>query len=361
MNSHPRPPSALSAVVSNDDEISLFAVATVLIRNRWRIARWTMLGGMVAFFAVFQKPRLYSASMAFAPQGADAGRSSLASLAGQFGLSAPAGGDYTQQPEFYVNLIPSREILLPIVRDTFVLAEKQNRHVSFMELFEIQGGGAAQEEAAIKKLRGFVKTGPVRGTGIVRVSVATEWPSVSQKISESLLDGLNEYNLRSRQRTASAERRFVETRLDEARDSLRAAEDRLQEFLDRNKSGINTSPSLSSTHQRLERQVSLRNAVVTTLNQQYEETRIREVRDTPTIAVVESPTTSTVPEPRRRAMSVVLGLVLGGVIGMVMVLIGAASRSGRSLNDPSAAEFFAELDRSKDTLKRLARPHRREV
>lgn len=309
-----------------------------------------LLGGIVAFLAVFQKPRLYSASMAFAPQGADATRSGLASLAGQFGLSSPVGGDYSAQPEFYVNLLQSREILLPIVRDTFVVAEAGNRRVSFMKLFGISDSGAAQEETGIKKLRGLLKTNPVRGTGIVRVTVATEWPSVSQGISEALLLGLDTYNMRSRQHSASNERRFIENRLHEARDSLRAVEDRLQAFLDRNKGGINTSPSLMAAYQRLERDVAMKNAVATTLTQQHEETRIREVRDTPTIVVVESPSTSTIPEPRRRVTRVLLGVVIGGVVGIVLVLIGAVSASAWSLRDPHAVEFFAELDRPKQQL-----------
>jgi uncharacterized protein involved in exopolysaccharide biosynthesis len=342
-----------------DDEVSLFAIATVLIRNRRRILLWSLLGGLIALVAVLQRPRLYTASMSFVPQGTDATRSGLAALAGQLGLSAPSG-NYSQQPEFYLNLLPSRELLLPIVRNTFTVAERGGASVAFYDLFRVPGPpGPAQEEAAVKKLRGMIKTSQLRNTGIIRVAVATQLPSVSLRISEMLVAGLNEYNLRSRQGQAAAERRFVEGRLQIARDSLRAAEDRLQDFLTRNKSGITTSPHLISSSQRLERDVASKTTIVTALTQEYEDVRIREVRDTPTITIVESPAVSTLPEPRRRVMSVLLGLLFGGGVGMVFVLIRAAAANRRRVNDPDAAEFFGALDQSKEQiLRRLPLPRR---
>jgi uncharacterized protein involved in exopolysaccharide biosynthesis len=342
-----------------DDEISLFAIATVLLRNRWRIVRWAIVGALIALAAVFTRPKLYTASMSFVPQGADAARSSLASLAGQFGIATPSG-NYSQQPEFYINLLASRELLLPIARDTFAVGEKGGTRMTFFELFEIRGApGPAREEAAVKALRGMIKTSQIRNAGIIRANVATKWPSVSFRISESLLDGLNAYNLRSRQGQAAAERRFVEGRLGIAKDSLRAAEDRLQDFLARNKSGINTSPHLNSALQRLERDVSSRTTIVTSLTQDYEDVRIREVRDTPTITVVESPSVSTIPAPRRRAMSTLLGLILGAGAGIVYVLVRAVAASRKSLNDPDAVEFFGALEQSKEQiLRRLPLPRR---
>src|SRR3954465_2381204 len=89
----------------DEGEISLFALGTTLLRNRWRIVRWMAVGGLVAaVFALF-KPALYVASASFLPQGAtDPSRSGLASLAGQFGVTLPTANQ-SLSPEVYARLL----------------------------------------------------------------------------------------------------------------------------------------------------------------------------------------------------------------------------------------------------------------
>lgn len=73
------------------DAVSLFAVGTTLLQNRWRIVRWMFIGAAMAALSVISKPALYLALASFIPKGSDAAsRSGLASLAGQFGVSLPA-------------------------------------------------------------------------------------------------------------------------------------------------------------------------------------------------------------------------------------------------------------------------------
>ncbi len=351
-------PSAGSDLASRnllDEQISLFAIGTVLVRSWRRIVRWALIGGAIALAAVITKPKLFPASLAFVPQGGDAARSGLASLAGQFGISAPTGNP-VQQPDFFLALLQSREILAPVVLDTFVVQEDGQSGVAFYDLFRIDGSSPANRlENGLKKLRSRVHPSVVKSAGIVRVVVRTEWPSVSLQISQSLLEGVNAYNLRTRQSQAAAERKFVEGRLNDAKDSLRAAEDRLQEFLAGNRAGINgfiNSPHLNSAYQRYEREVGARMTIVTSLTQEYEETRIREVRDTPTITVFESPSVATTPDPRRRVITVLVGMLVGAGIGAVLALVFAAVSRRRSLRDPEADEFFGVLSDSKNALLR---------
>ncbi len=82
------------------DELSLFALGIITLRNRWRIARWMVAGGALAALAAFTKPALYVASTSFIPEGNDPSRSGLASIAGQFGVALPTGNQ-SQSPDFY--------------------------------------------------------------------------------------------------------------------------------------------------------------------------------------------------------------------------------------------------------------------
>ncbi|MDQ6770829.1 MAG: hypothetical protein M3Z54_12675 [Gemmatimonadota bacterium] len=332
--------------LGDEGEISLFALGTTLLRNRWRLVRWMLLGAAVALLTVFSKPALYRASASFVPQGLDSGRSGLASLAGQLGVAMPAGTQ-TLSPDFYANLLKSRELLRRITQDTFVVQERGNRRATFLDLFGIQDGSAkSREEQGIKVLGEIVTASVARTTGVVEFSVVTRWPSVSVAIAAALVDAVNEFNQRMRQAQAAAERKFVEGRLNLAGSDLRAAEDRLESFLKNNRQ-FASSPDLTFERDRLQRDVTLKQEVFTSLTQSYEEVRIREVRDTPVITVIESPSAPSIPEPRGRIMRVLLGLVVGGLIGMLMVFASETTTRRRKGGDADADEFVGALNKVK--------------
>ena len=117
-------------------------------------------------------------------------------------------------PDFYSSLLTSRVLLTPIARDTFVVQERGGRRIAFLDLFKIDGNSATRRvEEGVRQLQTIVKPSIVRTTGVVEVSVATEWRSVSLAIANDLLTGVNEFNQRTRQGQAAEERKFVEGRL----------------------------------------------------------------------------------------------------------------------------------------------------
>jgi len=179
-------------------------------------------------------------------------------------------------------------------------------------------------------------------TGVVQFSVETRWPSVSLGIVSALVAGVNEFNQRTRQSQAAAERRFLEGRLAGASDDLRMAEDRQEAFLRGNRQ-LTNSPQLTFENERLGRSVALQQQVVTSLTQAYEDARMREVRDTPVITVIEPPSVAAMPDPRGRLKSVALGFLLGLFVGGLVVIVSglvARARGGRS---DDARLFFATL------------------
>ncbi len=342
------------------DDLSLFAVGTILLRNRWRIARWTLIGGVLAALAAFTKPALYVASASFIPAGTEQSRSALAGLAGQFGVALPTGNQ-SQSPDFYSSLLTSRELLSAIARDTFVVQERGGRRVAFLDLFKIDRNSAqGRVEEGVRQLRAIVKPSIVRTTGVVEVSVATEWRSVSLAIANALLTGVSEFNQRTRQGQAAEERKFVEGRLALAASDLRAAENRLEDFLMTNRQF--TTPDLTFQRDRLQRDVALKQQVFTSLTQSYEEVRIREVRDTPVITVIETPSVPTVPEPRGRLVSVLFGLIFGALLGAFIAFVSGAVARRRQEGDSEADEFVNTLGEVKGKMlgrfRRMRRPSR---
>ena len=353
MDEHARQARPLSKKKSENswpdrEDISLFGFGTILLRGRWRIARWMLVGGALAALAAFTRPALYVASSSFLPEGNDPGRSGLATLAGQFGVALPAANQ-SQSPDFYTRLLTSRVLLTPIVRDTFTVQEMGNRRIPFLTLFNISGGSEkSREEEAVRQLSGLVKTSITKATGVVELSVATRWPSVSLAIATSLVNGVNEFNQKTRQGQAAAERKFVEGRLAVAGSDLRAAEDRLEGFLRTNRQYA--SPDLAFQRDRLQRDVSLKQTVFNSLTQSYEEVRIREVRDTPVITIIEPPAVPTTPQPRGRLLTVLMGLILGAFFGVVSAFVRGTVARRREEGDPQADEFVDTLGQMKGAM-----------
>ena len=327
----------------DEGEISLFALGTTLLRNRWRIARWMAAGGAIAaIFALF-KPALYVASASFVTQGgADATRSGLASIAGQFGVAIPTANQ-SLSPELYARLLKSRVVLQTIARDTFQVQEMGGKRISFLDLFEIKDESPLRrEDKGVKVLSNLVTVGVSKPTGVVELAVATKWRSVSLGIAEQLINGVNDYNERTRQSQASAERKFVEGRLAIASADLRDAEDRLEQFL-RTNMQLGGSPELSIQRDRLQRNVSLRQQVFAALTQSYEEARIREVRDTPVITVLEPPSAPADPASRGRLLRVLLGLLLGAIFGALIAFLSDMVARQRKVGDAEASAFADTL------------------
>lgn len=344
----------MSSGVENDDEISLFALGTALVRNRWRIAAAMFAGALVAGVSVYQRPTLYEASASFFPQGYDPGRSGLSDIAAQLGRALPTTNQ-SISPEFYATLLRSRELLRPVAYDTFTVHELGKRKMTFFELFGIsEGSPAAREEAAVSRLMGIVSADVDRMTGVVEVSVVTPWRSVSLAIATVLVTGVDEYNQRTRQGQAASERRFVESRLAIARDDLRTAEDRLQRFLQTNRQ-FGGSPELTFERERLQRDVTLRQEVFTSLMKSYEDVRIREVRDTPGITMFEQPSAPLAPLARGRLKSVLLGLIIGGIIGTVFAILTGVFARRRMSGRPEVDEFVGSLGEAKAEMLRPVR------
>lgn len=322
--------------------LTLVAVATLLLRHRWRVLRWTFGCALIAFAAVAMRPALFRAVASFSPQGADATKSNLASLAGQFGVAIPASGQ-AQSPEYYARVLKSRTLLLSVVRDTFAVAELGGRRMPLPDLFELAAGDSSlREDLALEQLTKMISTSVSKPTGIVEVAVQSKWRSVSLAIVSALVARLNEFNQKSRQTQAGAERRFVEGRMVAADSELRVVEDQLRQFVRSNRQ-VSNSPDLTLERDRLDRIVSQRQQVYTTLSQSFEEARIREVRDTPVITLVESPTVPARSEPRGRTKVLLLGIMLGGFIGGVLVLASSTLERRRADGDADVNDFANAL------------------
>lgn len=338
----------------DDNAMSFFTLGTTLLRNRWRILAWGLISATMAAVMAFRTPPTYIASASFIPQGYDAGRSGVAGLAGQLGITVPTGGGSSLSPEFYSKLLRSRALLTPLAKDTFAVAELGGRRIPFVQLAEAEGSPAQKDERALKDLTGMINVNVERPTGVVEFTVASGYRSLSLTLAQRLIARVNEYNLMTTRSQAEAERRFVEDRLGEAGADLREAENRLERFLATNRQ-FNNSPELRFEQDRIQRDVTVRQEVFASLRKAYEEVRIREVRDTPGISVFEAPSVPTLPAARGRVTRTILGFLLGIVVGILIALMSSMVARRKEEGDPEAEAFVGTLGEVKGEILRPVR------
>lgn len=332
------PTSAPATAPADEARISVFAFAIVLLRWWKVIVGLGIAGAILGLTLSLTRARVYKSEATFIPQGAETG--AAAGLAAQFGLRTPASAS-VWGPPVYVELLHSYALLEPIAKDTFTVVE-ENRRASLMDLLKIKGPTPETRVAyAVQRLRIIVQAGEDRKLSAVRVSVTTDWPSLSLALVNRLVDGVNQFNLQTRKSQATAERQFADEQAAAAERGLRDAENRLQDFLQQNREV--RSPQLTFTKDRLTRDVSLREQVYSSLLQNREEARIREVRDTPVITILEAPRLAAIGEARHSVRKGILTGFAWALIGIIIAFVSDGLRGLKRQPTAESREFFRML------------------
>jgi uncharacterized protein involved in exopolysaccharide biosynthesis len=310
---------------------------------------------MVMIGIALLSPRTYSADTSFMPQ-AQRGQSQLASLGAQFGIPI-TGSDPGQSPDFYVDLVRSREILRLVAEAKYSFDTGSGKfNGTYVDLVAPDKGRyALRLERATTQLRNAVNSAASPKTGVITITVMTTSPALSQQVAAQFLQQISSFNKEVRQSQASAERKFTEARLAEGADELRVAENRLQNFSQGNRE-FGGSPALGVERDRLNRDVQMRQQIYTSLAQAFEQAKIDEVRESSLITVLNPPVEPAGPDPRGVVSRGLAGIVLGLMLGIFIALLRTYLARTREI-DPDDFGEFAELSRQAlDDLKRPWKP-----
>jgi uncharacterized protein involved in exopolysaccharide biosynthesis len=324
------------------DPVERSPVSAAAVFLRYRLVFAALLAAGTAIGVAFAVVRgiKYTSSTSFVPQqslGGATNASALSALTGQFGINL-GGRDQADSPEYYRELVRSRAVLERLARDTFSIpsAGIQGTLASF------HAGDEPNELARVDKTVRWLRndaiwTGVRRG--MVEIQVATTSRDLSREVARRVVSHLTEFNVSSRQARAAAERQFIGSRLEVAQQELRRAEEAMSQFIARNRSFAN-APELNFQQQRLQRDISMRQQVVTSMLQQHEQARIDEVRNTPVVTVVDEPNLPAGRDPRRLVFSVVAGAFSGGVIATFL----AFALDARARRRPASSIDYRHLE-----------------
>lgn len=332
--------AARTSTDNDDDGLSLVVLATAVLRRRRTIVTVAALGMTAGLISGFTSKRMYSSRATFIPQGNESEQLSLALANSEFGIRIRSTGAGWRLP-MYVAILRSRTMLDRIARDTVIVLEESSRYVAVADLFNVKAPSEDRRiDATVAALRRAISTAENSTLGAVTVVVRTAWPSVSFDLAQKLVRGVDQFGVEARQSQAAVERPFIEGQSAKAARALREAEDRLQVFMQRNRT-IQGAIELGFERDRLQRDIVLRQQVYTSLLQSNEEARIQEARATPVITVLEAPRLPYISDPRYAVQKVLLGWLDGGLIGIVIVLVAhGLERVRLARNDETHAKSF---------------------
>jgi uncharacterized protein involved in exopolysaccharide biosynthesis len=298
--------------------ISFVDAVKFLLRNHRALMLAAVLGAALGISVTLVRPRSFTAAARFMPQTRT--QNAASGLAAQLGMTLP-GSDASQSPDFYVELIRSREILSRVANAPLVTSSAGTTSTSIADKYGGSGTKAKRQAEAVRWLSRRVATSSSGKTGLVSLAVRMPSAPLALTATEEILDQIATFDRDRRNSQASKERQFIEEQLTQARESLRTAENVLQTFLQENRT-FGSSPRLTFEQDRLAREVSSRQVMVNTLTTSFQQARVEEVRNTPVLTVIEHPELPVSPDSRHLVTMTFLGAMLGFTFMLLAKLIG---------------------------------------
>src|SRR5581483_3527109 len=288
-------------------------------------------------FGIFQFAHdRYETEAAFMPSGSSQSElgSAISSMAGGLGgLSASmggllggGGGGTVLPPKFYADLVTNDAILLQVI-DT-----SGRNPYNYFTMYGIETKGRKPEQVrdyALGHLRKRIKVDLDPRTSVITVKFAGRTPQFSVQVLHTLLDAVNQFNIRTLQTTARAKTRFTESRVAVMKDDVSVAETRLRDFLTQNRTYAQ-SPLLTLQQQQLRQDYTLKNDMLVQLENTLEKARLDEVRDTPVLTIIDQPLLRTKPTYPPRFLFGVEAAIAWLAAACVFVVVRASFRAANA-------------------------------
>jgi uncharacterized protein involved in exopolysaccharide biosynthesis len=329
-------------------------LAGVLLR--WRIVvAVTVATLVIGLAATVIIPPVYRSNASFVAnsssssklQGVSNSSTGLGGIISQLGGSV--GGDPSESPNFYVELLGSRELLTRLLQSKFPnpRTEPPDDSATLLAILRIKKPDPqSQMELAVKQMLKSVGTGLDPKTNLVMFSVDAQWPELSAQIANRLIALVSAFNRETRVSRAKSKRTFLQMRHDSAQTALRETEERQRIFYEQNR-GFISAPGLKYEEQRIRREVDLASDLYINLDRQLEVARIDEINDAALITVIDSAVVPRKAQWPRYGVMLFSATVLGLLMGILVAGSAAVIADWRTRNPDSWSDFRTALTTTK--------------
>ena len=278
-------------------------------------------------YVLFIAEPVYVSSSSLLPSGGNDAISEMRGLASQFGINFPGGqesADFSSK-EMYVQILESRTLANSLMNREFT-TNKYGPDKSLLQILTFgdddpEFGIDTLRDMAIKELREeIIRVSTELTSPLIRLSISSFEPQLSADLNTAVLQELDTLQKKFKLSRISEKRRFIESRSETVRKELEADEEELRRFRERNRQ-IQNSPALMLEEERLTRDINVQIGVFTTLKQQLEMAKIELVQSESLIEILDPPNVPPFAEKPSKAMTVIIGTLLGGIFGILLAFL----------------------------------------
>jgi uncharacterized protein involved in exopolysaccharide biosynthesis len=278
--------------------ISFFIKVKPYVEKLWSCRKQMLLvNGSVCVLALlvlflFVRP-YYQSTITILP---DFGNKTSDMISQFSGLASLAGVNVGDNPptQIYQNLILSETVVSDVIYKRYQTQE-YDHPVNLMQYFDLKPDKSLPANLQERKM--FLKmyedmskfrTGVNydRMTKILVVTVEMPESKLSADVVNELVLSMDRYVRTQRKSYATEQRKYLEERVKQIKDTLTFCEDRLKVFRETNRQTLQ-SPELQLEQARLMRNVEIQQAIYSELIKQLELVKLSEVKDTPVVNVRE--------------------------------------------------------------------------
>ena len=205
-------------IVEQEQEINLLELVHILVKRKMLIIKICTVALIISVAYSLTLPNIYSATAKVLPPQKESG-GGLSALLGQAGgLAGLAAGGLSGGSDLYVGILKSRSVGDAVIQ-----------RLDLLKLYE-----AKTIESARARLDVAVKVQAGKD-GIISITTEDKDPKLSARLANTFVDELEKTTIRLNLSKAGTERLFLEKRLELVRKDLKAAEEDLKLFAQRNK------------------------------------------------------------------------------------------------------------------------------
>ena len=277
---------------------------------------------MILYALFFTQPVYTSTSKIMSSSYGGNSKSQAIGLAAEFGISIPTSG--SEAKWVYPEILKSRTLARSVLKRQF----DTNKYGFKKSLLEILLGEKSKTELnsnrleiiAVNKLSTMIHLSENLKTSIYTLNVNASEPKLAAEVNMAFIEELDAHQREYNRAKTSDTKKFIEERIIETKKELMNAEEGLKTFRDRNRR-IENSPALQLGQQRLAREVAVLTGVFTTLKQQFETTKIEEVKESEYVVVIDPPEIPLQRSTPNKTRMVILAGIFGIGFGVLFAFI----------------------------------------
>ncbi len=319
-----KPDAANNGLVLTGDllQFNIISIGRHLIGNFRPIILTAVICMMISGAILYFVPAKFCSYASILPSGKGDNLSLLKEMTGLAGLGTE---NNENSSALYPQILNSRQIRESVLNNVYSFGTPIQTGVTLKEYF-----GTTINEHLLRNLDNITSIDLDKNTGLITISVETEYPELSQAIVQRYLAELEDYNINRRKSSARERVKYLKRESAERETELRQAEDDLEQYQMANRNWDMTSdPGILSNLNRKKREILTKTETYLFLKNQYELAKLEAQKDIPIVRILDNPSLPLIKSGPQRLLITLFSGFTGMLIMAIFLLIINFFRSSR--------------------------------